>query len=211
MIQDRPLLVDNLTLEAKEMLDLNRDDNREEHEVNVVLTRSNEWIGRTIQKVTGEAYSHVSIGLDRSLDKMYSYDMAVGFTKEDLYSDDFNGLAYTLYKVKITKKMHDELKNRLNDLYQNRSRTKYNYRGLLNAFFKKDIAGNRHKEKMFCSEFVVTTLREAGVDILKQRSASTISPTEIVKTKFLRHVRRGRLPVSPSKNWYSGIPLEDKK
>lgn len=171
-------------------------------EINVVLTFDGTRPGKVIRFLTGSEYVHSLIGFNRNLDELYSYQPNVGFGKENLYAEEREGSLYSFYSVRANEEAVKKVKEYIKYLSGNEEKTRYNYKGLINAWLGKEIFNNKNTEKRFCSEFVASTLQNAGINLLKDKHASTLTSEDIVKSTLIKHIKRGVLPPDPDKKWF---------
>ena len=100
---------------------------------------------------------------------------------------------YSLYELKVTDAAYRQIKERVEYLAANPNQTRYNHLGLFNAIFRKNIFSSEDGQISICSEFVVEVLRFGGIELLKGRLGSTIRPYDLVRSKLLKFVRRGKI------------------
>ena len=103
------------------------------------------------------------------------------------------GSFYSLYELKVTEAAYRQIKERVEYLAANPNQTRYNHLGLFNAIFRKNIFSSEDGQISICSEFVVEVLRFGGIELLKGRLGSTIRPYDLVRSKLLKFVRRGKI------------------
>lgn len=156
----------------------------------VFLTDTGTAFGNVIKKVTKTPYGHASIALNSDLDPLYSYNLSEGgFSTETL--DEYYGRPYTLWSVEVDEEQYQAARNYIANMDAHKGDSDYSIASALNALFKKDIfkRGEKHLSAI-CSEFVANVLAEANVELYKSGRRS-LQPYEIVKSRKLKHERRG--------------------
>ena len=111
----------------------------------VVLTQTGTILSQILRVVTGDAYNHASISVDDSLQTLYSFGRRHpynpvwgGFVQESPASGTFgrfSGTRAKVLRVPVTQRQYEQIKDHLEQMYQDRRRYHYNYLGLLLAFF----------------------------------------------------------------------------
>lgn len=183
--------------EGIELLDAAKD--RNAPSIYILLTDTKTQFSKVSRLITGDPYNHVSLMLtDNFDDPIYTYalnngisSVKGGFMVED--KSDLYGSLYSLYELKVTEKAYQQIKERVEFLANNPNQTRYNHLGLFNAIFRKNIFSSNDGQILICSEFVVEVLRFGGVELLRDRLASTIRPYDLVRSKLLKFVRRGKI------------------
>ncbi len=139
-------------------------------EVYIVLSQTGTVLSRIIKKLTGAEYCHASISVDETLTTMYSFGRKHpynpfygGYVME---SPDF-GTFKRFYKTRaavlafeVEDEVYDELEQRLEQMYLQKKRFKYNYLGLIEASFHRVHSS---EDRFYCSEFVHDICSEFGV------------------------------------------------
>ncbi len=163
--------------------------------VYVLLTDTGTGFSKLSKAITGDPFNHVSLALDSDLEYVYTYALVTttngrrgGLKRESKAM--LKGARYSLYEMSLTKDMYFKLVSRLNHLEDNVSQTGYNHWGLVNTLLGKEIFAST-AEVMICSQFLASVMADAGVEFFKGRAHSTIKPYDFVRSKLLKHVRRG--------------------
>jgi len=138
----------------------------------ILASQTGTILSKIIQRITKETYSHVSISLDSSLEKTYSFGRIFprnpvygGFVKESPYHGVFKLFKDTkikLIRVDVAEETYNKAKKILEEMYQQRKEYGYNYIGLITAFWDKS---HPSEKRFYCSEFVRDIL--VNTDILK--------------------------------------------
>ena len=150
----------------------------------LALTHSNSPAGEVIGLFTGRAYNHISLAFDRALKTLVSYNGGEGGEAPGLNPETLKGLAerkgasVRVYRLAATRHQKQIMLKRLRKINQEGSA--YNLLGLL---FPMSCQPNI----MFCSQFVYTMLRLAGLHYFRK------NPLQVRPTDFVEWDRRGRL------------------
>lgn len=139
-----------------------------EKNIYVVVSRTNTKVGRTIRKITGYDYNHVSISLDDKLNEMYSFAryrnnsfLVGGFVRESIlrYRDDENPVKIKMYKIELSESDYNEVLNTIETFKRSSSDYIYDTLGLVGI--KRDR--NKAKYKMYtCLSFANEVLERAN-------------------------------------------------
>lgn len=136
----------------------------------IVFSRTGTLFSNIIALFTKKEYSHVSISLDSSFNKMYSFGRKIpekmlpaGFVEENLYDGVFAMFPNSrclVYKISITTEQYESIKNELNTFINNKDDYKYNILGTATTLINKPLP---RKNYYFCSQFVSEVLIKSGV------------------------------------------------
>jgi len=150
----------------------------------IVLSSTGSPAGETIKKITGKQYSHASLSFDEELKTIISYNGG-----ENLYSPGLNQemIEYfnqkpdaniVIYKIKVNMQKKKKVLEEVRKI--NEEGSSYNVLGLFLPYsYKENI--------MFCSQFVYTMLKVAGVEYFDKR------PQKVKPTDFLELDSKGCL------------------
>lgn len=162
----------------------------------VVLTDTGTLVSKVSKWITKDPYNHVSLSFDSDLSRLYTYALVNGNSwRGGLKVEDpelLKGARYSMWAVSVAAEMFEQLVARVSEMISESSKTRYNHLGLINAIFKTNIFDNDDVSAMICSQFVVKLLESIGVTLVHGRAASSVRPYELVKSKLLKHVRRGK-------------------
>lgn len=187
--------VNTVALEAAELLSLAKQA-RGENPVYIVLTDTGTGFSKISKKITGDPYNHVSLALDPDMEYLYTYALTTttnarrGGLKRETRAE-LKGARYSLYEMNLTKPMYQKLVRNISDLEDRVESTRYNHWGLVNTLLGKEVFASG-AEVMICSQFVASVMADVDVELFKGRGHSTLKPYEFVKSKLLKHVRRGK-------------------
>lgn len=157
-----------------------------------------------IKFFTGYKYSHVLLSLDNSLTKMYSFGrkqlfnpLNAGLVIENIDGEFFKHFKKTqcrIYKLTISNKQYDKLKNILSKFEKNINEYKYDIIGLIFKCISIPIKREKH---YVCSQFVAEVLSEAKIYQFNK-------PTSLVKPKDFETINN-------TENIFSGLLVDAKK
>lgn len=163
----------------------------------IVLLSNNTLRGGIIKKVTDSLYTHATLSLDASLNKLYEFNTGVdngGFYVESIYSPKFRDCQYfTISVVFITKEMKEKIKKKLEIFLKDKTKYKYNVEGCIKYFFKfKDLGSQNPTEKIkfFCSEFIAYLLKDLSPDF----NNILISPGDFISATGFRQLKTYTIP-----------------
>ncbi len=172
---------------------------KEKYEIYIVLTYSGSMLSRLINKKTKEPYSHVSIGLDKELNELYSFGrlrpnnpVIGGFVKEDIINGTYARFPKTtcaIYSLEINKKQYKKLLRELKKFILSESRYRYNFIGLVGVVINYPI---ERKYNYFCSQFVSSLLTNSGI-LLIDKKAGLTAPRDFRECNELYLVYEGKL------------------
>lgn len=136
----------------------------------IVFSRTGTMFSNVIAFFTKKEYSHVSLSLDSSFKKMYSFGrkdpermLPAGFVEENLYDGVFAMFPHSrclVYKLSITSEQYEAIKDELDTFINNRDDYKYNILGTATTLINKPLP---RKNYYFCSQFVSEVLIKSGV------------------------------------------------
>jgi hypothetical protein len=154
----------------------------------IVISQTGTLLSRVLKAVSGAEYNHASISLSKDLNKMYSFGRKHpynpfwgGFVIESPNIGTFKRFSDTVVMVlgvSVTEKQHLELGNKLDKMWTQRWKYRYNTIGLCLAFFR--IAWKR-KYHFYCSEFVGEVLISVGIDGCEKLQSSIIQPIHFLQ------------------------------
>lgn len=173
--------------------------------VYLVISHSGTLVSNIVRLITGDKYSHVSISLDDTLLKMYSfgrrkpYNPLIGrFVCQSRYSGIFKRFSRTVVevvKLEIPVDKFDSIKAELEDMYVNREKYKYNYLGLFLAAVGKTRV---KKNRFYCSEFMDYLFVKHEIEGYKNESKIK-KPIHFLGIENAEVIYQGRLTDYPVK------------
>ncbi len=142
----------------------------EEKEIFIVLTRTGTWVSKLIRLFTGAEFNHASISLSKELTNMYSFGRRhpynpiwSGFIRERPNEGTFKRFpdtAAVVLKVGVSEEAFEKINERLQKMYSEKLKFKFNYLGLGLAGINKP---RKKKNCYYCSEFIGELLLTNGV------------------------------------------------
>lgn len=167
--------------------------------VYILLTRTDTLFVKALHGAARSRYTHVSLALDRGLERMYSFarrreamPLPAGFVQESLYSGVYGrcgGADSLLLELPVSEKAYRRIERRLAEMQRQKARYDYDVLGL--ALAGMGIAHER-PGRYFCSHFVAETLQEAGALKLPCHP-SLVRPQDFTRLRPLRVVYQGPL------------------
>ena len=174
----------------------------------IILTYSGTVLSRIVKAYTGAEYSHVSIGLDENLTKMYSFGrlnpynpFIGGFVHEGINIGTFKRFKNTqtaVYSIMIS----DEQYNRLNQIIHKVEATsqeyKFNFVGLVAVALHMKI---QRRRAFYCAEFVKYAMKKAQIknnlpDIVKPEDFKMLDNIEEIYSGLLRKYQSSKINIS---------------
>lgn len=152
----------------------------------IVLTRTNTIVSRLIHLFTQDDYTHAALALDKNLDEMYSfarkqtYNPFIGRFKHERLDEGIYKLARRLpgvvMEIEVPLEHYAEARELVEKFIANRSRYKYNYRGLIYGLFNRPT---KTDDRFLCSQFVYYILYESGIADF-QTPANLVRPQDLL-------------------------------
>ena len=163
----------------------------------IVLTYTGTILSKIIKVYTREEYSHVSLSLDKKLNKMYSFGrlnpynpFIGGFVHEGINSGTFKRFKNTkteIYCIEVTNKQYNKIKQEIKNIKLHKNDYKFNIIGLI-------LAGINYKYKknnsFYCAEFVKYLIDEANLEF---SLPSVVKPIDFKKYNNMVLLYRGKL------------------
>lgn len=138
--------------------------------VYVVLSHTGSIPSKVIRHVTRDNYTHVSISLDYTLTKMYSFGRKylyspypAGFIEENIHDGLYKlkkNVFISVYKIKVSNQEFEYIYNVLKSFKANGEIYFYDYLGALGVYLGKNLF---KRNGYICSSFVSDILNEAGI------------------------------------------------
>jgi len=163
----------------------------------IVLTYTGTFLSKMIKIFTHAEYCHVSLSLDKKLNKMYSFGrlnpynpFIGGFVHEGINIGTFKRFKRTkaeIYSIEITNKQYNIIKQKIKKIEVNKDEYKFNRLGL----FLAAINYKYSREKSFyCSEFVKFLIEYAEIDM---DLPNIIKPNDFKKIIESKSLYKGKL------------------
>lgn len=139
----------------------------------------------------GDEYSHVSLSRDNKLNNMFSFarkeinnPFNSGLIRESIYEKMFilnpTKSKIAVMKLPVTKTQYDSIEEIMNYYWSIRDDLGFNFVGLASMLFC--ARGVESKNNYFCSQWVATVLKEAGVEIFDNKEPYDIRPFDFYCT-----------------------------
>lgn len=167
--------------------------------VYILISKTSTMPSYFIKKWTKEPYAHTSLALDIELREMYSFarkgmhnPFNCGFISEDIESGIFGRDVKTrcvVFELPVTVEQREKIIEELNKFKVYPEKYKYNYKGIFGVMINKAV---ERKYNYFCSQFVATVLKRAGVDIL-DKEPGLARPEDFRRCTKLNVIYKGLL------------------
>lgn len=167
------------------------------NEIYIVLTYTGTVLARVIKYYTGSEFSHVSISLDKQLEQMYSFGrinpyipFIGGLVHEKLDSGTFKRFKNTnaaVYSYVVSKEQYDLLTRKIDNMYKNKSKFKFNTLGLFANGLHIKI---RRRNYFYCAEFVKYLIDKAKLNL---ELPNLVRPNDFKNVKSLKLEYKGKL------------------
>lgn len=163
----------------------------------IVLTYTGTLPAKVVKFWTRKPYSHVSISLDESLTRMYSFARLgqynifnAGFLHEYINKGIFKKFKNTdalIGYLEVSNRQYKKIEKEIEEMEQEREKYRFNILGFLAVTIKKR---RKRKNYFYCAEFVRYILNEAYIDT---ELPEIIIPTDFQKMKNLNFIYKGKL------------------
>lgn len=153
----------------------------------IILSFTGTILSRAVRVCTKDEYCHVSLSLDKDLNKMYSFGrinpyipFIGGLVHESPKWGTFKRFKNTkarIVSVDVTEEQYDKIKNLLESMYDNKKEYSFNVLGLVAVKFNKKFQRKNH---FYCAEFVKYLMDQAEInvdlpEIIKPQDFTTVS------------------------------------
>lgn len=163
----------------------------------LLLTRSNTLVARAIRALTGDYFTHVSVGVDPALKEFYSFarlhprtPLPAGFVRESIgggYFARHGSMICALYALDVPDEVFARIEARLDAMRG--AGYRYSVMGLLLCRLDWPVERERH---MFCSQFVGRLMEECGAMALP-KPPSLMRPADFASLPGMRRIYFGEL------------------
>nr|WP_245780827.1 hypothetical protein [Gracilibacillus orientalis] len=165
--------------------------------VYLLFTDTGTFLSQMINLCTKSTLNHASIAFDSSLTEVYSFGRKNpynpwigGFVRENLRTPFFSHAKCAIYQLTIPDDTYYVLKQRIEKMEAETDQYHYNLLGLFGVLFNLEW---QREHAYFCSEFVVTILKEVGLYI-DEKPACLVKPQDLKEWKALELIYHGDLP-----------------
>lgn len=139
--------------------------------ISVLLTKYSDKISTLLYYLGGRGYTHVSIALDATEDRYYSFNYK-GFCEESLSKHRKRGVHKSVqYELAVSDEAYRAMRERLAVFLLHRQQYAYTRLGLLCCLLHLPFVWKNH---YFCSQFVAELLQDAGGVPLGRRANLTL-------------------------------------
>ena len=169
-------------------------------------------MGAFIRRCTGNDFNHVSIGLDRTLEPLYSFARRYyhtpfygGFVRETLSRYCIHGQAATIrvFRLPVTQDQASALDRKFAQMLTNQDTYLYNYLSALAVPFKKTVPlSNAYT----CIEFCVHILHSIGLPLMPG-SFYSLRDLETLLHPYELYTGLAPTPKSYDSSYYAAKPL----
>ena len=164
----------------------------------ILLINSDTLISKVIRKTTNAEFTHASISFSEDVFPCYSFGRKYaklmfpsGMKQEQLHSGFLKHnqkIPCGLYKLEVTDEQYNTACEYVENMFKNKKNHKFNLVGLVTCKFGIPL---KRKNKMFCSEFVASTLKECGaVDF---ENPSLIQPVDLMEIAGIECLHKGTI------------------
>lgn len=167
----------------------------------IVLTDTGAFLSKIIKIYTKDEFAHVSIALDKELNRMYSFGRIYpynpfygGFVHEYIDKGTFKRFHKTktqIIELEINDKQYKNIEELINKFDNRKKELKFNVKGLFAVGFNKKIT---KEDSFYCAEFLKYILNKSEIKI---------ELPELVRPENFKNLKDGKII-------YSGI-LKDYK
>ncbi len=136
----------------------------------LVFSNTGTILSKCINYYTKDKYVHVSLSLDDSFEKMYSFGRIypsnpfIGGLVEENLKDGvykrFQNSQCVIYKIEVSNKQHSLLIEELEKFLKDQKKYKYSLLGLIGVALQRPI---KRPNRYFCSEFVSHLLIKSNI------------------------------------------------
>ena len=161
-------------------------------QIYIVLTRTGTILSGIIRGFTRDEYTHVSIALDKKLNKMYSFGrlnpynpFIGGFIREYINKGTFKRFVNTkalILELEIEDEQYKKIKEIIKYFEKNKEKFTFNVKGMFLSAIDVKV---RKRKSFYCAQFVKHLLDRAGI---KNEIQGTVRPEnfkELENTKII--------------------------
>ncbi|MFC4402787.1 hypothetical protein [Gracilibacillus xinjiangensis] len=166
--------------------------------VYLLFTDTGTFLSRIINLFTKSSLNHASISFDEAMTEVYSFGrrqpynpLSGGFVKENVRAPFFRKATCAIYQLSITEETYERLLDRVKRMEKETDHYRYNLLGLIGVLLNLEWQRER---AFFCSEFVATMLREAGI-YTDTKPACLTKPQDLKEWHELTLIYHGDLVV----------------
>ena len=159
--------------------------------VYLVLSYTNTFFGKVIKRVKSSTFTHAGLSLDSNLNQiltfMFNDKNNKGFMVESLdkYIETYEDAKISVLCFFVDNNTKLKLEDSINYFTNNKNKTSYNFKNLLNILRNKAKDNDPENLCMVCSQFVDTILKLANID-LTHKSSNLVIPQDLNDIKHHR-------------------------
>ena len=137
-----------------------------------VMTDTGTILSKIVKYFMKDEYGHVSISLDKNLNKMYSFGrinpyiaFLGGFVQEKTNEGTFKRFTNTKTRIleyDVDEKQYAKLMDNIEKFKLNKNKYKFNTAGLFAIYFNKKISKENY---FYCAEFVKHITKESNINL----------------------------------------------
>ena len=162
----------------------------------IVNSFTNTFPGKLIQargkvkfwnRYDGDIYSHVSLSRDDKLNNMMSLarkeinnPFNAGLIKEDIRKGMFevnkDKSIIAVMELDVSPKQYDEIGKIMQEYWNRKDEISFNFKGLISMLLF--VRSFPTKDSFFCSHWVATVLKEAGIDLFGDQKLYNVRPLD---------------------------------
>ena len=164
-----------------------------------VVSQTGTCFSRLLQLFNRAEYNHVSLSLDDSLDRLYSFGrqclyfpLAAGFVREQPHYGiycQYSDTRCAVYRVPVRAREFWNLHQSIRQFEQQEWRFRYNFAGLLAIQAGIPLHRRRH---FVCSQFVAYVLEQSGLHLF-DKDYSLVRPQDFMRIPHAELVYQGPL------------------
>ena len=167
--------------------------------VYILLTQTGTVLSRIIKLCTKAKYNHVSLGLDKNLQELYSFarlqprnPFIGGFVRENIKEGLFKLKLNTIcciYEIEVSSSSHKKATNTIRFFEDKKHLYKFNVLGLMGHIIKSP---RKSKYERYCAEFVAEVLSCAEIHSFN-KPYELVKPHDFHKIKNAQKIYEGKL------------------
>lgn len=152
----------------------------------LVLSETGSFPSRFIRFFTGDAYTHVSLSLNRELTEMYTFGRKYlysvypgGYIKERIHEriyKRFKNTRIAVLEIPVDEGTYVNIQSKVRNMYERKEEYRYSYLGVFLANFNKN---KKRKNYYYCSEFIYELLKEFDI-LVDGESDAVIRPNDFL-------------------------------
>lgn len=162
----------------------------------LVLSRTGTLLNKAIMRFGHLEYGHISVSLDPTLTRMYSFGRIYpkfplwgGFVEENIHEgiyEMFSNSECLILQISISEENYKKIEVELERFKEDRRSYRYNFIGIFGL--KAGVAVRREKA-YFCSQFVSTVLSRVGI---WDKNPGLTTPVDFLSLNGGRVLYRGK-------------------